>query len=244
MAVMMSKDVIKTCLRTVSLFADLTADEMDLLAASSRDVAFRKGARIFEEGAAADCCFVMTAGRARVVLAGDSGTEILLHVVAPPALVGEIALLDRSTRSASLVAVEPCHFIRIPAATFEQLRTSARFEQRLVALLVSRLREADDRVRVITSFPSINRVAWCLARLARYTGRREGATITIPKTPHSELAEMAGCTRETVTRTLQILRRKKYVTWNTSSIVLDIEGMQRYLGTELTVPAGAAWNSH
>jgi CRP-like cAMP-binding protein len=242
-AVTMSRDVMKTCFRTISLFAELTADELELLAASSRDVAFKKGARIFEEGAPADCCLAMTAGRARVVLAGDNGAEILLHIVTPPALVGEVALLDRSTRSASLVAVEPCHFIRIPATTFEQLRKSARFEQRLVELLVSRLREADDRVRVITSFPSINRVAWCLARLARYTGRREGTTITIPKTPHSELAEMAGCTRETVTRTLQVLRRKKCVSWNTSSIVLDVEGMQRYLSTELTVPPVAAWNS-
>jgi CRP-like cAMP-binding protein len=232
----MGKDVIKGCLQAVPLFADLPAADLETLASVARSVAFKKGARVFEEGATADCCFVLTAGRARVVLAGSNGTEILLHILTPPAIVGEIAILDRSTRSASLVAVEPCQFIRIPAAALEALRRNPAFENRLVAGLVSTLRRADDRVRVITSFPSISRVAWCLGRIARYSGRRDGSGIVIPKPPHSELAEMAGCTRETVSRTLQILKRKKYVNWDDRSMRIDIEGMQRYLTTELTVP--------
>lgn len=238
MAAPMGKEVIKSCLKAVPLFADLQAADLDMLASAARSVAFKKGARIFEEGAVADCCFVLTAGRARVVLAGNSGTEILLHVVTPPGLVGEIALLDRSTRSASLVAVEACYLIRIPAAALDALRKRPAFEERLVAALVSTLRESDDRVRVISSFPSINRVAWCLGRVARYLGRREGSGIVIPKLPHNELAEMAGCTRETVSRALQTLKRKKYVSWDSHTMRIEIDGMQRYLTTELTVPEG------
>jgi CRP-like cAMP-binding protein len=230
------KDVIKSCLKAVSLFADLSPANLDALAASARAVAYKKGARIFEEGAPADCCYVLISGKARVVLAGNSGTEILLHILTPPALVGEIALLDRSTRSASLVAADPCHLIWIPSSIFETLRQDPAFEHRLVAGLVATLRRADDRVRVITSFPSIRRVAWCLGRIARYTGRREGAVIVIPKPPHSELAEMAGCTRETVSRVLGILQRKKYISWDTQTMRIEIEGMQRYLTTELATP--------
>jgi CRP-like cAMP-binding protein len=232
----MRKDVIKSCLKAVRLFADLEATDLEMLASAARSVAFKKGARIFEEGATADCCFVLTAGKARVVLAGSNGTEILLHILTPPAIVGEIALLDRSTRSASLVAVEPCHLIRIPSAALEALRKNPAFEHHLVAGLVATLRRSDDRVRAITSFPSISRVAWCLGRIARYSGRRDGSAIVIPKPPHSELAEMAGCTRETVSRALQMLKRKKYVSWDTSSMRIDIDGMQRYLTIELTVP--------
>ncbi len=238
MAVGMSKDVMKQCLAAVPLFAGLAAAELDLLVSSARSLAFKKGARIFEEGASADCCFVLTAGRGHVVLAGDRGTEILLNILTPPALVGEISLLDKSTRTASFVAVEPCHLIRIPAAAVETLRRNAAFEQRLVAGLVSTVRESDDRVRVISSFPSISRVAWCLGRIARHTGRRDGPSIVIPKTQHSELAEMAGCTRETVSRALQVLRRKNYVRWDAGTMWIDIDNMQRYLTIELTVPDG------
>jgi CRP-like cAMP-binding protein len=180
---------------------------------------------------------VLTSGRAQVILAGNSGTEIVLNIVTPTDLVGEVALLDKSVRSASLVAVETCHLIRIPAAALDLLRQNVRFENRLVAELVATLRESDDRVRVISTFPSINRVAWCLGRIARSSGRRDGASIVIPKTSHTELAEMAGCTRETVSRALAALKRKKCLTWDSRSMRLDVDSMQRYLISELRVPS-------
>jgi CRP-like cAMP-binding protein len=239
MAAGMSKDVMKQCLAAVPLFGGLAAAELDLLVSSARSLAFKKGARIFEEGASADCCFVLTAGRGHVVLAGDRGTEILLNILTPPALVGEISLLDKSTRTAAFVAVEPCHLIRIPAAAIQTLRRNMAFEQRLVAGLVSTVRESDDRVRAISSFPSMSRVAWCLGRIARHAGRRDGSTIVIRKAQHNELAEMAGCSRETVSRALQLLKRKNCISWDAHTMSIDVDGMQRYLATELTVPAGA-----
>jgi CRP/FNR family transcriptional regulator, cyclic AMP receptor protein len=237
MAVTMSKDVIAGWLKRVPLFAGLSTTDLDALAANSRSMTFKKGARIFEEGATADCCFVLVSGKARVVLAGNSGAEILLQILTPPALVGEIALLDKTTRSASLVASEPCHLIRIPGPSLQALRKDPGFEDRLIVGLIRILRASDDRVRVIATFPSIKRVAWCLGRIARSAGRRDGAGIVIEKTSHSELAEMAGCTRETVSRALQVLKRKKYVSWDDRHLWIDVEGMQRYLTTELTTPA-------
>ena len=232
----MSRDVVKNYLKAVPLFADLSAGELDMLAFAARPMTFRKKARIFEEGDRADCCFVLTSGKARVVLNGDNGTEILLHIVTPTGLVGEVALLDRSTRSASLVAAETCHLIRIPAAALAALRSNPGFEDHLVAGLVSTLREADDHVRVISTLSSVSRVAWCLGRIARYEGRLDGQNVVIPKTAHTDLAEMAGCTRETVSRALGTLKRKKYVTWDRRTMRLDVDSIQRYFRTGLTVP--------
>lgn len=234
----MTPDVMKRCLVAVPLLSSLSPADLDMLVSTARPVSFKKGARIFEEGTPADCCFVLTSGRARVVLAGSGGTEIALNIVTPPSLVGEIGLLDHSTRSASLVAAEPCHLIRISGATFQSLRANRAFEDRLVAGLVATVRRSDERVRVISSFPTMKRIAWCLARVASASGRREGAYIVLPKTSHQELAEMAGCTRETVTRAMQMLRKNKYVSVDSGTLRIDIDGMQRYLTTGLTVPEG------
>lgn len=236
MAPAMSKDVIKNCLKAVPLFANLSVEELTVLASVARTAIVRRRARIFEEGDTADCCFVLTSGKARVVLNGDNGTEILLHIVTPTRLVGEVALLDRSTRSASLVASQACQLIRIPAAALDALRSNPGFEAHLVAGLVSRLREADDHVRVVSTLSSLRRVAWCLGRIARYEGHRDGPNVVIPKMGHADLAEMAGCSRETVSRALGTLKRKKYVTWDRRTIRLDVDNIQRYFGTELTVP--------
>jgi len=236
MTLAMNKAAMKHCIQAVPLFAGVAESQMDLLVADSRLVAFKKGARIFEEGTAAECCYVLTEGKARVVLAGSRGTEILLQILVPAALVGELALLDGSTRSASLIAAEACQLIRISAAAFGRLRQDAAFEQRLVAGLLALMRAADDRVRVISSFPSAQRVAWCLGRIARLSGRRDDSAIVIPKPPHNELAQMAGCTRETVSRTLNLLQRKKYLSWDHDQMRIDVIAMQRLLNTELEVP--------
>jgi CRP/FNR family cyclic AMP-dependent transcriptional regulator len=233
-AVALSPEVMKRSLRLVPLLADLAEADLDTLTSSARHVSFKKGARIFEEGAEADCCFVLTSGRARVVLAGSGGSEIVLNILTPPALVGEIALLDRSTRSASMVAADDCLLIRINAVAFQSLRANRNFEDRLVARLVSTIRRSDDRVRVISSFSTIKRVAWSLGRLASVSGIRDGNTVTLPKTSHQELSEMAACTRETVTRALQKLRKKNYVMEDSRTLRIDLVAMQRYLTTDLT----------
>ena len=235
MATPMSTSVVKGCLSAVPLFSDLTDKELDFLASVARSMTFRKGARIFEEGAPADCCYVLTSGRAKVVLDSEDGVEILLGDVSPGDLVGEVALLDGFTRSAALIATEASHLIRIPAAAFDTLRSNLSFERKLVARVTSALRDTNEHVRRVSTGPSITRVAWCLGRIARREGKRDGKAMIIPKKPHQELAGMAGCTRETVSRALGALKRKKYVTWDTHTMRLEVDGLQRYIRSELSV---------
>ena len=236
MAAPMSRAAIKDRLRAVPLFSELSPEELEMLASTARSVSSRKNARVFEEGATADCCYVLISGQARVTLSGGGDAEIVLGTLKPNSLVGEIALFDRSTRSAALVAVTDCQFIRIPAASFEQLRKNPQFENRVVSHIVSTLRETNDQVRGISTASTIARVAWCLGRIARLEGERDGAGVVIPRKKHQELAEMIGCSRETVSRKLDTLKRTKYVSGDKDTMRLDIEGLQRYLRSELRMP--------
>jgi CRP-like cAMP-binding protein len=196
-------------------------------------VSARKHARLFEEGSSADCCFVMTSGEARVVLSAGGDAEIVLGTVKPRGIVGEIALLDGSTRSAAVVATRDSHFLRIPAAALDELRLNPRFERKIVAHVIATLREANDQVRGISTISTMARVAWCLARLARQEGRRDGAAVVIPRKKHQELAEMVGCSRETVSRKLETLKRKRCVTWDKEVMRLDLDGLQRFVRSEV-----------
>jgi CRP/FNR family transcriptional regulator, cyclic AMP receptor protein len=228
----MSKAVITEYLLRIPLFADLSHEELLVLAQDARLLMFRKGARVFEEGSPADCCFVMTDGKARVVLSGDGGTEIVLATVLPGSVVGEVALLDRSRRSAALVAADACYFIRIPGDAFDRMRSNIVFERKLVAHVTALLRDANDQVRAIATFPSVARVVWCLGRIARQEGTWDGKLVIIPNKPHQELAEMSGCTRETISRAMSTLKRKKYVSTDRRSIRLDVDSLQRYVSLE------------
>jgi CRP/FNR family transcriptional regulator, cyclic AMP receptor protein len=229
----MNRNAIKTWLQTVPVFSELSATEIDHLSAAARSVSARKHARLFEEGSIADCCFVMTAGEARVVLSAGGDAEIVLGTIKPGGLVGEVALLDGSTRSAAVVATRDSHFLRIPAAAFDELRLNPRFEKKIVSHVIGTLREANDQVRGISTVSTMARVAWCLARLARQEGKRDGTAVVIPRRKHQELADMVGCTRETVSRKLETLKRKRCVLWDKQVMRLDLEGLQRFVRSEV-----------
>jgi CRP/FNR family cyclic AMP-dependent transcriptional regulator len=232
----MGKAAMKDWLRIIPLFAELPDEELEMLASTSRSLSAKKNARLFDEGAPADCCYVLTLGNAKVVLSGSAGTEIVLGTVSPKSLVGEVALLDRASRSASLIATTPCHLIRIPIASFERLRSNAGFERKVVAHVVALLRAANDQVRGIAESSTMARVGWCLGRIARQEGRRDAGGVLIPRRKHQELAEMIGCSRETVSRKLETLRRRKCVSWDKTTMRLDIEALERCVRAEISAP--------
>jgi CRP/FNR family cyclic AMP-dependent transcriptional regulator len=228
-------DGIKRWLKQVPLFADLSDQQLDLLSVPARWVRVAKGARLFEEGAPADCCYVLTAGRAKVVLESEEGVEMLVNEIVPVELVGELALLDGFSRSAALVASEPSRFIRIPAPAFDAILNKTPFERKLLARTALTLRLTTQRMLRASTGSANTRVAWCLLWIAQREGKREGAVMIIPKKPDQELASMAGCARETATRELRKLKEKGLAAWDARTMRLDVDGLQRHVRHELAV---------
>lgn len=231
MAVQVNRDR----LRRFPLFSDVTEPQLDALLADARLVYRDKRERLFEEGDPGDCCFVLTSGRAKVVISGRED-EIILATLEPYSLVGELALLDGSTRSAALVALEECEFLRIPYRAFDALRSDQSFEKRLVAYVVTTLRQTNDQLRQICSFGSIARVAWGLSQIGRKRGRWDGESLVLqPSPPHQELAEMTGCSRETVTRKLKELKDEGCISRDKARLCIE-RRIESYLAVPLVVP--------
>jgi CRP/FNR family cyclic AMP-dependent transcriptional regulator len=216
-------------LRRVPLFADIPVEDLQLVARKSQAFWKPAGARIFEEGSPADCCLVLTFGSAKAVISSSQSPDVILGMLEPYALIGEIALLDNSTRSASLETLTRSHFIKIPGSTFLELRNNRAFEDRLVAHVTATLRRATEQLRAFYTYNSLERVAWCLARLAHQEGEPSGSEISIsPKPTHQTLADMTGYSRETVSRVLLRLRRMKWATWDKESLRLQPAAIRRY----------------
>ncbi len=217
-------------LRQVQLFSELP--DRDLAHIAEAAVTWRrpKNQIIFDEGDAGDFILVLMTGRAKVVLAADGAEDIILNFVEPLHIVGEVAALDRSTRSARLVALEDCQFIKVPVRAFDAVRKrNAVFGEKLVEHLTSTLRESNDQLRVICTFRSLGRVAWCLDRLVRQRGRLSGSSAMLDPCPkHHELAQMTGCSRETVSRALKTLKQKNCITPASGEAVQVHAAITRY----------------
>jgi ATP-binding cassette subfamily B protein len=83
------------------------------------------GAVIVREGDPADALYVLLSGRARVVKRGDSGEEVPLNVLRAGDAFGEMALLERTTRMATVRASSDVEALRLDRTAFEELLTSA-----------------------------------------------------------------------------------------------------------------------
>jgi len=207
-------DVFVGLLRQVHLFSELSEAEIRQIAETAVTLRRARNQIIFDEGDSADFLLVLTKGRAKVVLVGDGAEEIILNLIEPFRVLGEIALLDRSTRSARLVALEDCQFIKLPVTSFDTLRTTNQaFATKVIMNVTSTLRESNDQLRVICTFRSLGKVAWCLDRLVRQRAQINGSSATLDPCPkHHELAQMTGCSRETVSRALKTLKQKNCIT--------------------------------
>jgi len=207
-------EVFSNLLRQVQLFSELSDTELRQIADTAVTLRRARNQIIFDEGDSADFLLVLAKGRAKVVLVGDGAEEIILNFIEPFRVVGEIALLDGSTRSARLVALEDCQFIKLPVTSFDALRTGNQaFATSVIMHVTSTLRESNDQLRVICTYRSVGRVAWCLDRLVRQREQVSGLSATLDPCPkHHELAQMTGCSRETVSRALKTLKQRNCIT--------------------------------
>ncbi len=88
-------------------------------------VTYAFGAPIVREGDPADALYVLVSGRARVVKRGDNGEELPLNILRAGDAFGEMALLEHTTRMATVRASSDVEALRLDRTAFEDLLVAA-----------------------------------------------------------------------------------------------------------------------
>ena len=94
----------------VEIFHGLNAEELKALESSSTTRAFPKNTVVIHENDPADSLFVIESGKVKVYCSDKNGKEFIMNTLSAGDYFGELALLDDSTRSASVRTVEKCEF--------------------------------------------------------------------------------------------------------------------------------------
>jgi CRP-like cAMP-binding protein len=102
------------------LLIDFEAGQIERLRGWLEPVAWPAGHVIFRHGDPGSALYLVTRGRASVHLRHDDG-GIRLVTFAPGAVLGELALLDRGPRSATITADEDLAGFGLSAASFDGL---------------------------------------------------------------------------------------------------------------------------
>ena len=195
-------------LRRVPLFSELSAEELRGVADVAIPRSFPKGVRVFHEGDQSDACYIVRSGDLRVTREHPDGRAIALATLGPGDIFGELAMLDGEARSASVESLSDCELLALPAADVRRLLAEApETTVKLVVALTRRLREANERI-ARQSFQTVpSRVAGVLSQLIAEEApidTRDGVTIRMTQ---ADLAQLAGTSRESVSRFLATLER-------------------------------------
>jgi predicted MFS family arabinose efflux permease len=126
-------------LETLGLFAGATRTTLERLAATATTESYRPAATIVREGDTADAVYVLTDGEAEVRAHGDGEQDHPLAVIRAPSYFGEIGVLERCPRTATVMALTDCRCERIEARPFLEALTVARASSGLMETARSRL---------------------------------------------------------------------------------------------------------
>lgn len=207
----------------------LRPDEQAALEAIGRRHRFRRGSVIFREGTESASVIIVRSGRVKVSSDTASGTEVVLAVRGPGALLGELSAIDGGPRSATVTALETVTALAIPSAQFERhLLEHGRIAFVLMRELTRRLRDADRQRIEFGAFDTTGRVAARLVELADRFGvpTDDGLRINLPLS-QDELAGWIGASREAVTKALRALRQDGLIrTGRLQVVITDLDGLK------------------
>ena len=195
-------------LARVPLLSGLEPAELERIAQVAIPRSFPKGARIFHEGDRSDACYVIRAGEVRVTREHPDGRAIALATLGPGELVGELAMLDGGVRSASVETLSEVDMLAIAATDMRGLlERNAQITAKLVIALTRRLRETNERISR-QSFQTVpSRVAGVLSQLVSEDSAEQGRDGVTIRMNQADLAQLAGTSRESVSRFLAVLER-------------------------------------
>ena len=218
-------------LRKVPLFSELGGDELERVSRVAVPRSFPRNTRVFHEGDHSDACYLIRSGSFRVTREHSDGRAITLATLGPGDIFGELAMLDGEVRSASVESLTEGELLALPAADVRGLLARhPDITVKLVRALVRRLRQANERISR-QSFQTVpSRVAGVLSQLiAEEASLRQGESVTI-RMNQADLAQLAGTSRESVSRFLADLERAGVVRSGRGRVtVLDRARLGNYI---------------
>ena len=209
-------------LQSVSIFLDLNENDLGHIADKMVAKHFENGNYIFLEDSDGEQCFFVLEGSVKVTRLSKDGREVILAMLNEGDFFGEMSLLDGESRSANVIALEKTKVLTLDRNDFiEVVNDYPQIAVQLLKELARRLRKSDRQIASLSLSDAEKRIALCIIRFADEQGVIQNGKVSIPKTPiQQDIANMAGTSRETVSRALGLLEKEDLIERNGRELII------------------------
>ena len=194
----------------VPIFSDLPEETIEQIAQVGIRKTFKKESIILMEEDESGSLFIIARGKVKVTRTSSDGREVILSILSDSDIFGEMSLIDGLTRSATVTALETSELFIIQRNQFlEFLKENPEISIAVMQELSKRLRTADMQIKSLSLKDAEGKVATVIVQLANDQGRIRQGAVEVEKLPlQQDLANMAGTSRETISRTLHTFAKK------------------------------------
>jgi CRP-like cAMP-binding protein len=198
-------------LRGIPLFSRVAEPDLEQIASHLIERRYPRNTTIVEEGLPGDYMYILREGRVKVTKLSEDGREKILDFLEAGSFVGEMALLERGPRSASVKALSAVKVLALSRTDFIAiLRKSPDLALSVIQELSRRLRTVNEQASSLSFQRVKERTMGLLERLAKDPAEAGGRRMT-PALTHQQIADMVGTSRETVTRVVKDLKESGWL---------------------------------
>jgi CRP/FNR family cyclic AMP-dependent transcriptional regulator len=171
---------------------------------------YSKGTLIFSQGDESDGMFVIREGKVKVFMSDENGKEMLIDILGPGEIVGEVSSLDGQPRTASVAAMANTQVAKISLQEFQRfLEENSGLALEIIRVLASRVRDHATSINNLAFKNVYGRVIWLLEKHAE--DNKDGTYTANRKFTQQDIADMVGSSREMVSRVISELVKGEYI---------------------------------
>ena len=191
-------------LKTTPIFKGLDEDLLAGILADSYTRAYPRDEYLFFQEDPASAFYICIEGRIKLTQLTPDGSQVIMHYPGPGEVFGLIAVLRGIKFPVTAQAVEASRVIAWKDTVMtEWMRREPQIALNAIRILSVFIENFQDRITELSTERVERRIARTLLRLAQQAGRKEAGGIRIDMhLSRQDIAEMAGTTLYTVSRTL------------------------------------------
>ncbi|WP_078554060.1 Crp/Fnr family transcriptional regulator [Bacillus alkalicellulosilyticus] len=218
----MKLDVIKKHLLGVSLFKELSEEEIQPIVDISQFRTFRAKSFVFMQGDPLDRVFFIHKGKVKIHKIDESGKEQIVSVLQAGEMFPHAGFFRKGSFPAHAEILEQTELIVVPIGLFEEILVKKpELCIKLFRVLGEKIVDLQNRLEEKILRDTYEQIIMLLLRLCKSNGIQIGDIHKI--TTHftnRELANMIGTSRETMNRTINRLRKKGLLDINEAGCLL------------------------
>ena len=201
-------------LKSVNIFSDLSESDLNSIQEICKTRKYPKNSMIILEEEMGDVVFIVMSGTVKITRVNDEGKEVILAMLGSGEVFGEMAILDGESRSANALSQENCEVVTINREDFlNLLKTNNKVSLNLMTEFAIRLRKSDQQIEALSLDDAEHRIGVSILNLAEELGVIRQGAVTVENLPYQQdIANMAGTSRETVSRVMKTFEDRGLIT--------------------------------